>query len=233
MKGKLIVIEGTDGSGKETQSKLLVEYLNKNQSGSAKYIEFPQYGKPSAVMVEEYLNGRLGSAQDVSAKQASILYAVDRFAASSEIKEWLSKGKTVICNRYTTANKGHQAGKILQSSNQDTISGEVQKEVDTFLDWIDELEYSTFAIPKPDYTVLLYMPHKVGQKLVAKKAPREYIGGKEKDIHEADDSHLRAAEAAYLYVANKDAWSVINCAESDEPLPIETIHSMVKKELHF
>lgn len=219
MKGKLIVIEGTDGSGKATQSKLLKEKLEK-EGHDVVYVEFPQYGHPSAAMVEEYLNGKLGTADEVGPHRASILYAVDRYAKSKEMHKWLEEGKIIVCNRYTSANKGHQAGKIKD-----------QEEIDKFLDWINDLEYNIFKIPKPDKVILLYMPCEIGQKLVEKKGHRDYIGGNKKDIHEADLNHLKNAEKAYKYVAGKESWDIIECNNQDQPLSIEEIHEKVSNHV--
>lgn len=215
-KGKLIVIAGTDGSGKGTQSKKLVEKLKK-EGKDVELFDFPQYGKPSAKMVEEYLNGNLGSADEVSPYQASIFYAIDRFAASKDMKKWLKEGKVIICNRYVSANKGHQAGKLKD-----------KQEVDKFLDWLNDLEYNIFKIPKPDKNILLYMPHEIGQKLVDKKGHRDYVGGEKRDIHEDDLNHLSNAASAYKYVAEKEGWEIIVCSEDNEtPLSIDTIHEKV------
>jgi dTMP kinase len=215
MKGKLIVIEGTDGSGKATQSKLLMERLKKEGYDSV-YVEFPQYGEPSAAMVEQYLNGKLGSAEDVGPYKASIFYAIDRYAKSKEMHNWINEGKIIICNRYVSANQGHQAGKLKDLSK-----------IDEFLEWVDHLEYEIFEIPRPDKIILLYMPCEIGQKLVEKKGHRDYVGGCKKDIHEADINHLKSAEKAYIYVAEKEDWNIIKCSNDEEPYPIDSIHEEI------
>ena len=107
MKGKLIVIDGTDGSGKGTQTELLVERL-KNEGHAVFMLDFPQYGERSAAMVEDYLNGKFGTADEVGPYKASIFYACDRFAAASEVKKRLARGEICISNRYVSANMGHQ-----------------------------------------------------------------------------------------------------------------------------
>ncbi|MCL5794756.1 MAG: thymidylate kinase [Patescibacteria group bacterium] len=199
-KGLLIVIDGTDGSGKETQSNILYNKLT--ALGIAVLgIGFPRYGQKSAAMVADYLNGKFGTAEEVGPYKASILYAVDRFAASNQIKKWLQTGKVVLSNRYTTANMGHQAGKIKD-----------RKKRDEFLKWIEDLEYNKLGIPRPDKNILLYIQPKIGQGLVDKKGEREYLAGKKRDIHEADLKHLQAAARAFLYVAKKYHWDIINCA---------------------
>ena len=215
MRGKLIVIEGTDGSGKATQSKELVKRLS-SEGKKVVYVEFPQYGNPSAAMVEEYLNGRLGTAEQIGPYRASIFFAVDRYGAAAKMHAWLAEGTTIICNRYTTANKGHQAGKL-----KDT------HKIDAFCAWVDHLEYEIFGIPHPDKVILLHMPHHIGQKLVDAKAERSYLGDKKRDIHEDDADHLRDAENAYLYVAEKEGWELIECSDGKQPLPIQDIHKQV------
>ena len=204
MKGKFIVIDGTDGSGKGTQTELLVKRLEAEGHAVA-MADFPRYGERSAVLVEDYLNGKFGSAQEVGPYRASIFYACDRYAASFEIKKWLEEGKIVISNRYVSANMGHQSGKIKEIP-----------EVDKFLTWLENLEYGIFEIPKPDATILLYMPVEIGQQLVDKKGDRDYVGGTKRDIHEADLGHLTDAASAYLYVAKKYSWPTIQCAPDGE-----------------
>jgi len=143
-KGKFIVIEGGDGSGKTTQFNLLKEKLSKD-GYKLELADFPQYGKKSAGLVEEYLNGTYGTAKEVGPYRASIFYAADRYDASFEMKKWLAEDKTILANRYTTSNMLHQAGKI-----QD------EAERDKFLEWLEDLEYNIFAIPRPDVVFFLH-----------------------------------------------------------------------------
>jgi len=221
MKGKFIVIDGTDGSGKGTQAEKLIKRLE-SEGYAVALADFPRYGERSAILVEDYLNGNFGTAEEVGAYRASIFFACDRYAASFQIKQWLEEGKIVISNRYVSANMGHQAGKIKEIS-----------EVEKFLDWLDNLEYGIFKIPKPNATVLLYMPVEIGQQLVDKKGHREYVGGEKRDIHEADLNHLTDAASAYLYVAKKYDWPIIQCAPDNQLRTIEDIHeelyTLVKK----
>lgn len=210
--GKLIVIDGTDGAGKETQAKLLIERLEKEGHGTA-YFDFPQHGKPSAAMVDEYLNGRFGSAKEVDPKIGSIFYAVDRYAASFDICQAQQEGRHCVSNRYVSANQGHQAGKIHDLKMRDE-----------FLEWLDDLEFGLFKIPRPDINVLLYLPTHVGQKLVDNKAARSYINGQKRDIHEDDINHLNDAAEAFLYVAKKYNWIIIECAPNDVMRSREDIH---------
>lgn len=208
--GKFIVLDGTDGSGKATQTELLKKRIQ--EAGlQVELADFPRYGEASAKMVEEYLNGTYGTAEEVGPYRASILYACDRYAASFQIREWLNAGKIVISNRYTSSNMGHQAGKI-----------ENLKERDIYLEWLKNLEFEIFRIPQPDLTILLYLDPKIGQSWVDKKAERSYIRGKKRDIHEEDLNHLTKAADAYLYVAKKYNWPVINANQT-----IEDVHQDV------
>lgn len=201
LEGKLIVIEGTDGAGKETQTHLLAENLRK-KGYEVEVADFPRYGKKSAWQVEKYLNGEYGDPKETGAYIPSIFYACDRYDASFKIREWLSQGKIVICNRYVSASMGHQAGKI-----QDL------KERDEYLEWIDNLEFNILKIPRPNKTILLYVPPEVGQKNVEKKGKKDYINGDQvHDIHTKDLNHLKEAAEAFLYVAKKYGWTIIECA---------------------
>ncbi|MBW2992684.1 thymidylate kinase [Candidatus Woesearchaeota archaeon] len=215
-KGRLIVICGTDGSGKATQTNILANKLKKS-GYSVKITDFPQYGKRSAAMVEDYLNGKFGSAEEVGPYRASVFYAVDRFAASRKMYEWLSQGKIIISNRYVSANQGHQGGKIRE-----------KKEMKRFLRWLNELEYNIFLIPRPSVNIFLYVPYQIGQKLVLKKKHREYIKGSKRDIHEKNIQHLKDAERAYLYMAKHDkSWIKIDCTKKGKILSKKEISDKV------
>ncbi len=144
--GKLIVIDGTDGSGKTTQLKLLKEKLE-NEGYSVKETDFPQYNTKSAGLVEEYLSGKYGQADEVTPYQSSIFYAVDRFDASFKIKQWLKDGYIVLSNRYVSSSLGHQGGKI-----------DNPLERKDFFNWLYDLEYQIFNLPKPDLSLILYAP---------------------------------------------------------------------------
>lgn len=220
-KGKFVVIEGTDGSGKGTQVELLSGYL-KNKKKPFEVADFPQYDNFSSAFVAKYLRGEYGSADEVGAYRGSIFYALDRYDKSFDVRKWLAEGKIVISNRYVSANMGHQAGKIKD-----------KKSKDKFLKWLDDLEYNIFKIPKPDKTILLYVPPKIGQNLVDSKKERSYTKGKKRDIHEADLKHLKNAAEAYLYVAKKYKWTIIDCAPNGEMRSRESIHKEIIKNLKF
>lgn len=214
--GKLIVIDGTDGSGKATQTKLLIEKL-KSLDKRVTVADFPQYGNWSALFVEKYLNGQFGTAEEVGPYRGSIFYALDRYHKSFEMKQWLQQGKIIISNRYVSANQGHQGGKIK--------SPEERKK---YLDWVEHLEFEIFKIPRPTVNIFLHVPPEIGQKLVDKKGERDYVGGQKRDIHEADIQHLKDAEASYLYlVDNYPNWIKIDCIQDGQILTREEIHQKV------
>ena len=186
--GKFIVIDGTDGSGKTTQFNLLVDKL-KAQGFAVEVADFPQYNTKSAGLVEEYLSGKYGGADDVTPYQSSIFYAVDRFDASFKIRQWLKDGKIVIANRYVSASLGHQGGKI-----------ENPLERKVFFNWLYELEYKLFNIPKPDLSLILHVEADIAQKLAANRHREDWVG-KTRDIHEENLNHLQKAEQVYLEIA--------------------------------
>ena len=214
-RGLFIVIDWTDWSGKWTQTKLLVDRL-RQKGYSVEMLDFPQYGKKSAWMVEEYLNWKLWIADEVWPYRASVFYAVDRYEASNRVRKWLDEWKIVISNRYVSSNMWHQAWKIHDL-----------KERDKFLEWLDDFEYWLFWIPRPDINILLYMPVEIGQQLVDKKGERWYTD-KKRDIHEADLNHLRNAAEAYKYVAEKYNWVIIDSAPQWQLRTIDEISDLLR-----
>jgi len=220
-KGKFIVIDGTDGSGKATQTELLVKRLV--QAGfQVEIADFPQYGAKSAGLVEEYLNGKYGEAKKVGPYRASIFYAIDRYDASFKIKKWLKEGRVVISNRYVTSNMAHQGGKI---------SNALERKI--YLEWLYKLEYEIFNIPKPDINIILHVDAAIAQKLVDKKGSRDYVGGVKRDIHEADISHLRDAEQTYLGIANNfPDISLIKCTRNNEIMAREEINDLLWRKVY-
>lgn len=232
-KGKLIVIEGTDGSGKKTQTAKLLERLIAQGADLApgddsfvQTIDFPRYGTPSCYLVEKYLHGGFGTALEVGPYVASMFYAVDRYDHSFDMRKKLEAGTILVSDRYVSASMGHQAGKI------DDL-----KESDVYLDWLDNLEFEIFKIPRPDLTIILYVDPETNQRLMASRPDKEYLKGKKADIHEADLEHLRKAGEAFLYVAKKFGWTVIDCAPktAENPegklLSVEEIHEIVWKKV--
>ena len=198
MKGKLIVLEGLDGSGKSTQLELLRARL----SGDVRYVKFPDYQSESSALVRMYLAGQFGTApEDVNAYAASAFYAVDRFASfKGEWGKAYLNGATIVCDRYTTSNAVHQASKLADA------------ERDSYLDWLYEFEFNQIGIPRPDAVVFLDMPIEVSQRLMSGR-----YGGDEgkKDIHERDIAYLEHCRQAALYAANRLGWTVVKCSEGD------------------
>ncbi len=220
-KGLFIMIEGTDGSGKSLQTGLLLERLKK-EGKDVEQISFPQYGEKSAGLVESYLNGEFGTAQEVGPYRASILYAVDRFAAAPKIKQWLEAGKIVIANRYVASNMGHQGGKIKN-----------EEERKKYFEWNYNLEYNILGIPRPQVNLILHVTPEISQQLVDKKDEREYLHGKKRDIHEDDLSHLHDAEQAYLNIAKLyPEFKLVECVKNDQILPPEEIHAIIWEEIN-
>lgn len=222
--GYFIAVEGTDGSGKGTQTELLVNRL-KQEGREVEIISFPRYGQPSCALVEYYLNGKLGGLEDISPRRGSIFFAIDRYVASFKIRSWILENKIVICNRYVGSNMGHQGGKMKDTDER-------QK----YFDWNYDLEYNIFGIPKPDINIVLHVTPEISQSLVDKKTSREYLNGKKRDIHEDDIEHLRNAETSYLQMAKSfSEFRLIECVENGQLLPIETIqgkiYALVKQEL--
>jgi dTMP kinase len=214
--GKLIVLEGIDGSGKGTQLKLLRERLEKEGIKTTS-LAFPQYGKKSSGPIEEYLNGKYGKPDEVNPYAASLFYAIDRFDVSKEIKARLHEKYLVVLDRYVDSNAGHQGGKIKDS-----------REREKFIEWLYDIEYRILGIPKPDLVIILHVPAEIGQKLVAQKERRSYIdGGNKTDTHETDLEHLKSAEASYLWLAKKylKDHRLIKCVENGQLLTPEEIHN--------
>jgi len=213
--GKFIVIDGTDGSGKTTQFNLLKKKLE--QEGYAVGVaDFPQYNHKSAGLVEEYLSGKYGQADEVSPYQASIFYAVDRFDASFKIRQWLKEGKIVLANRYTSANLGHQGCKIDNS---------LERRI--FFSWLFDLEYKIFQIPKPDLSIILHVEANIAQRLAKQRAREDWVG-KTTDIHEDNLEHLKKAEQVYLELASIfPDFKLIRCTKNDTLLNREEIHFLV------
>jgi dTMP kinase len=208
--GRFIVIDGPDGSGKKTQTDLLLNTL-KVSGYEAGMLDFPQYGKVSAAMLEKYLNGEYGK---LSPEAASIFYAIDRFDASYKLRGLLSDGQIVLANRYVTSNAGHQGAKITDAN--DRIK---------FYKWLDNLEYGTYNIPKPDLNIILHIPSDVTWELIEKRSKEH---GRKRDIHEEDKEHLKRAEAVYLEIAELyPNTRLVECFENGQLLTPQQVHTKV------
>ncbi len=213
--GKLIVIDGTDGAGKTTQLKLLRETLE-YQGYQIEEADFPQYNTKSAGLVEEYLSGKYGDSKSVTAYQAAIFYAADRYDASFQIRQWLKEGKIVLSNRYVSSSLGHQGGKI---------DNPLERRL--FFNWLYDLEYKIFNLPRPDLSLILYLEPEIAQQL-AKERQREDWKGKTKDIHEDDLNHLKKAAQIFLEVADTfPDFRLIRCSHHGQILSRSDIHYLV------
>lgn len=215
-KGKLIVIEGVDGSGKETQSKLLSDHLEAAGYRIQRQ-SFPRYDKDSSAMVRHYLCGDFGAhPEDVSPYIASTFYAADRYAAyHEEMAAHLEQGGIIIADRYTTANMVHQAAKINDAGKRKA-----------FLDWLSHYEFELLELPRPDLVFFLDIPPEVSADLRAERA-NKMTGGVKQDIHESDaDYLLRSCENARK-LAEACGWLRINCTDSGRLRSIEDIHETI------
>jgi len=210
-----VVIDWIDWSGKGTQVALLEEKL-KGLWKRVKILDYPRYGEKSAFAVEKYLNWEYG--KNLTAKQASIFYAIDRFDDSFNIKKDLEEYDFIISNRYVSASMIHQAGKIKN-----------EEEREEFLDWLYDLEYNIFDINKPDLTLFLNVSPEMSQKLILKKEDRDYIKEwKKMDIHEEDKEHLVNAHSSAMKVVEKfDDWIKIDCESNWEMKTIENINNEI------
>ena len=218
--GIFIAIEGGDGSGKKTQSDLLIKYLENKQKYSVFKVSFPQHGEVSAYYVDKYLNGDYGTADQVPGDLASLPYAIDRFAASKTIASHLKlPNQIVIADRYVASNLAHQGTKFANTSDRLEY---YKRDMAT--------EYDLLGIPKPDLNIVLNVPAEIAQKNVDKKDERNYTKMK-RDIHEADTSHLLRANANYIELCKlyPEMFISIDCMKDGKLRSIEDIHSDVTK----
>lgn len=214
----LIDIEGTDGSGKAIQTKLLCDYLI-GKGYKCCLISFPNYASRSSDPVKMYLGGEVGDdANCLDGYQASALYAVDRLITMKKID--LSQYDYVIFDRYTPSNIIHQSTRI-----------EDQKELNNFLDWIDEFEFGKMALPRPDRILFLDMPPKYSIQLARSRS--DLKNGQTKDILEADSSHLSKAYDRAVYVSERFGWTRIDCIRDERIKSIEDIHEEIKASLNL
>ncbi len=218
-RGKLIVIDGTDGSGKATQTELLVKALS-SEGRKVKIIDFPDYysnffGKfIGHCLSEQYYNF-----VKVHPKIVSVLYAADRFESKDKIKKWLKEGNIIIANRYASANQIHQGGKIANL-----------KKRESFIKWLAEMEYKVFKIPKPDAVFYLSVPIPIVLKLIKdrnKSKNRSYLG-KKKDVHEKDIRFLENSRKSALWLAKtQKGWVKIECVKNGKMDTRENIHKKI------
>jgi dTMP kinase len=218
--GVLIVIEGSDGSGKGTQFNLLNERL-KAAGYDVAVFDFPRYENESSYFVRQYLNGNFGPAAEISPFTASLFYALDRYEAAKEIRAELAAGKVVLCNRYVGSNMAHQGAKFGDPAEQRG-----------FFVWEDNLEYGLLNIPRPSINLFLRVPAEVSQKLISQKAKRGYTD-KTHDEHEADIDHLRKSVATYDVLCKlfpKD-FIAIECTKNNQLMSIPRISNLIWEKI--
>ena len=211
--GKLIVIEGTDGSGKSTQFKLLAEHLTRDGQTFQKLV-FPQYSEPSSALIRMYLGGEFGSSPaDVNAYAASAFYAVDRYASYKKgWGQWYEDGGLILSDRYTTSNAVHQASK------------EPPEKQAEYLQWLYDFEYDKLGLPRPDLVIYLDVPTAFTERLLRQ---REQNTNTQADIHEQDMQYLATCRETGRAAAEFYGWQVIQCVEDGAMRSIESIHDEI------
>ena len=211
--GKLIVIEGTDGSGKSTQFELLAQRLE-DEGTPFRRLVFPRYSEESSALIRMYLGGAFGSnPSDVNAYAASAFFAVDRYASyKQDWGQWYEDGGLIFSDRYTTSNAVHQASK------------EPEEKRAEFLRWLYEFEYDKMGLPRPDLVIYLDVPTDFTEKMMRS---REAATNTSADIHEQDLQYLATCRQIGRTAAAYYGWSVINCVKDDQMRTIEDIHEEI------
>lgn len=215
MQGRLIVLEGIDGSGKSTQYKKLCRRLE-IEGRQFRKIVFPRYDKESSALIREYLSGEFGSKpSDVNAYAASTFYAVDRFASfKTEWQDYYNDGGLVLADRYTTSNACHQGSKLSEAERQ------------KFFDWLYEFEFGLLGLPRPSQVIYLDIDLEVSRRQMQE---RQKATNTSADIHEKDFEYLSACLNAGRYAANHYGWTRIRCVENGEMRTVEDIHEEIYK----
>ena len=218
--GKLFVIDGTDGSGKQTQFQKLQERLDK-EGIEYKTVSFPNYDSPSSSLVKMYLSGEFGeNAKDVSPYIASTFYAADRYATyKKDLEEYYNNGGLILADRYTTANMVHQAGKISD-----------EKEREKFLVWLWDFEFNLYGLPVPTEAFFLNMPPEYAFKLMENRK-NKFTHEDKKDIHERDKNHIIDSYNAACSLVDKYNWYEVKCVKEDKLRTIEDIHEEIYNEI--
>ena len=215
--GKLIVIEGTDGSGKSTQFRLLSERLTAEGKDFRRLV-FPRYSEESSALIRMYLGGAFGTnPTDVNAYAASAFYAVDRYASfKQDWGQWYLDGGLILSDRYTTSNAVHQASK------------EPEAQRAAYLQWLYEFEYDKLGLPRPDLVIYLDVPTSFTEKLMRQ---REQSTGTQADIHEKDMDYLATCRQTGKTAAQFYGWTVIDCVRDGSMRTIEDIHEEIYRHV--
>ena len=198
--GKLIAIEGIDGSGKRTQLDLLAKALTA-RGVQIQPTAFPHYDSWFGKMVGQFLNGAFGALDSVEPHFAALLYAGDRFEAKQELSAALEQGKVVLADRYIASNLAHQTARVPQDQRNE------------FIAWLEHLEYNIYGLPHEDLVIYLRLPATQAQALVSKKPARTYTSAKQ-DIQESSLRHLEEAAAMYDHLSRRPRWSTIECYDA-------------------
>lgn len=215
--GKLIVIEGTDGSGKSTQFRRLTERLTAEDRHFEKLV-FPQYAEPSSALIRMYLGGEFGTRpSDVNAYAASAFYAVDRYASYKKVwGEYYNNGGLILCDRYTTSNAVHQASK------------EPEENREAFLKWLCDFEYDKLALPQPNLVIYLDVPTDFTEQMMRR---READTNTHADIHEQDLGYLATCRRTGKAAAQYYGWTVIQCVQDGAMRSIDDIHEEIYRHV--
>jgi dTMP kinase len=216
-RGKFIVIEGGDSSGKHTQAELLLKHIQLRQS-NIELLSFPKYDTPFGDLVAKYLRGEYGSLHELPPEIPSLLYAMDRYQVKDALEKGLVAGKWFIADRYTQSNLGHQSAKF---------SGEERKR---FITWLEHMES---RLPQPDLIIYLHVPVEIAQELMQNREHKKYMDAdKNQDIHELDKDYQQRVVDTYLELATaRDNWVVIDCIDKSENKlkTIQRIHQDIVK----
>lgn len=211
-RGKLIVIEGLDGSGKATQTKRLVECLQ-DKGGIVRKVTFPDYTNKSSTLVRMYLSGQIGSVGEVNPYAATSFYAADRYISyQNDWKNDYLSGHTIVSDRYTTSNAAHQMCKL------------PQEEWNSYLRWLEDYEYVRLALPRPDVVVYLDMHPETSRMLIRKRSEENNMP---MDIHEENYEYLLKCRKSALYAADRLHWQVVRCCDGKNPFSPDEVFRRV------
>ena len=215
--GKLIVIEGTDGSGKSTQFKLLTSRLEAENKVFQKLV-FPQYSEPSSALIRMYLGGEFGTKpSDVNAYAATAFFAVDRYASFKKVwGQWYNQGGLIVSDRYTTSNAVHQASKEPEETQAD------------YLKWLYDFEYGKLGLPAPDLVIYLDVPTDFTEAMMRR---READTNTQADIHEQDMAYLATCRRTGRKAAEYYGWKIIQCVQNGKMRTIEDIHEEIYRHI--
>ncbi|MGN1207866.1 MAG: dTMP kinase [Christensenellales bacterium] len=211
----IIVVEGTDGSGKQTQTNLLFDYL-KGLGLNVKMQSFPNYESESSILVKKYLNGDYGDINALTPFQASVFFSVDRLCTMLKYKDFLSEGGILLLDRYVSSNILHQASKIDDKTKREK-----------FVEDLEHFEYENLCLPKPDITFFLDLAPEISKKLRFERG--ELKSGTKKDIHESNEKYIEHCYEVGCEVAKNKGWEIVRCFDENGINKIEDIQNKIRK----